>query len=99
MLGVESTIVQPWWVAAVASGVLLLLLDLHESAAMLLQVRGAVVLLKVVLLVSWPLLGSWQPWVLVFLVLISVVSSHAPGSWRYALVWGGSRVRGAETKG
>ncbi len=99
VFGVGPAAVQPWWLAAVLSGVLLLLLDLYESAAMMLQVRGLVVLIKIGTLVIWPKLGSWQPWVLGLLVLVSVISSHAPSSFRYAMVLGRGRVSGSQTKG
>ena len=99
VFGVDAASIQPWWLAAVASGVLLLLLDLHESGAMLLQVRGAVVLFKVALLVAWPKLGPWQPWVLGLLVLISVISSHAPSKVRYAMLLRSSGIEGSQSKG
>jgi len=87
-----------WLAGTIASGVLLLLLDLHESGAFLLQVRGLVVVLKIGLVAALPWLDPWQPWALGFLVVLSVLSSHAPARIRYRVVVG-SRVRGAETRG
>jgi hypothetical protein len=88
---------QTWLAAVLTSGVLLLLLDLHETAAFLLEIRGLVVLGKVVLLALLPWLGGAQLWVLGGLLLVSVLSSHAPASVRHRVVVRG--VRGAQTRG
>lgn len=89
----------PWTAGVVASGLALLLLDLHESAAVLLQVRGLVVLLKVALLLSLPWLGSAQLGAVIAVVVVSVLSSHAPGKVRYHLVAGRDRIRGSDSMG
>lgn len=89
----------PWLTATIVSGLLILLLDLHESGVFLVQVRGLIVLVKVALLFSLPSFGTYSAAVLVILLLISVVSSHAPGSFRYRVVLGKGRIRGAQTPG
>ncbi len=99
ILEVETALLRAWLVGALASGLLIFLLDLHESGAFLLQVRGVVVLAKIGLLAALPWLGAWQPWVLGGLVVVSVLSSHAPSRVRYLAVAGGGRIRGARSKG
>jgi hypothetical protein len=89
----------PWVRAALASGVVLLLLDLHESAVFVFQVRGIVVALKLLLLALLPAFGAGAKWVVVALVVVSVVSSHAPGRVRYRLWWGAGRLRATDSKG
>jgi len=86
-----------WLWATFGSGSAILLLDLHESGAFLLQFRGAVVLAKLALVALLPLLAPHEAWVLAALVVVSVVSSHAPAKLRYRVLAG--RVTGAETKG
>lgn len=88
-----------WLWAAIASGASILLLDLHESAAFLMQVRGLIVLGKIALVGALPVFGGAQVWVLVFLVAASVLSSHAPGSFRHRQVWGRKGIRGGESHG
>jgi len=85
-----------WLAAAIVSGCLILALDLHESAAFLFQVRGAVLATKIIALAFLPQGGAW---VLAAIVLLSVLSSHAPSSVRHRLVLGRGRVRAAETQG
>ena len=42
MFGASPDRLTPWLFATAASGLLIVLLDLHESGAFLLQIRGAV---------------------------------------------------------
>ena len=88
-----------WYRAALASGAVLLLLDLHESAVFVFQVRGLVVATKLLLLALLPAFGAGAKWVLAALVIISVISSHAPGRIRYRLWWGEDRLRATDSKG
>jgi hypothetical protein len=89
-----------WLAAAVLSGLLLLLLDVHESCVFLLQIRGYFVIFK---LAALGFLYRLEPvpasWLLVVLLVVSVVSSHAPSAIRYAAPLGSRRFRGARTKG
>lgn len=88
-----------WLWATIASGAAMLLLDLVESGAFLLQLRGAVLLAKLALLAGLPMYGNAGGEVLAGLFLVAVVSSHAPSRWRYLVLLGRSRVTGATTKG
>jgi hypothetical protein len=89
----------PWLLAAIATGAAILLLDLHESAAFLLQVRGAILVAKLAALALLPSLGEARPWALGGILLVSVVSSHAPSKVRYHVLFGRGRIEGARTPG
>jgi hypothetical protein len=89
----------PWFLATLLSGLLILCLDLYESGAFLLQLRGMVVAVKLLLLALVPAFGAAGVWVLAGVAFISVISSHASSDFRYYLVWGRGRIKGAETKG
>ena len=88
-----------WMVGTVVSGLLILLLDLHETGVFLLQVRGLVVFGKIALLAMLPLFEAYRAPVLIGLLGISVLSSHAPSAFRYHLTFGRGRFKGATTKG
>lgn len=88
-----------WRQLLIASGLAILALDLFESAAFLLQVRGLVVVIKIALLLALPALGAHAGGVLAAIVVASVVFSHAPSRVRYFLLAGRGRIRGASTKG
>jgi len=85
-----------WLLAAIASGTAILALDLHESLAFLLEVRGLFLVTKVLALAFVPHGGAW---LLGAIMLLSVVSSHAPSSVRHRLVFGRGRVRASESRG
>ena len=89
----------PWFWGVLASGVAVLGLDVHESAAFFCQVRGVVVLAKIAVLACLPWFGPAQVWVLGALILVSVVSSHAPGRIRHHMLFGADRLQGAKTHG
>ncbi|MCB9902922.1 MAG: hypothetical protein H6831_00795 [Planctomycetes bacterium] len=90
---------ETWLAATVATGSTILALDLYQSGAFLLQVRGAVLFLKLGCLLFLARMGDAAGYVLAALVLVSVISSHAPSRWRYRVLVGGGRVRGADTPG
>jgi hypothetical protein len=90
---------EQWLMGAIGSGVLILLLDLHESGVFLLQVRGLVVIGKIALLAALLLLDARAGWVLAALLVASVLSSHAPGAIRYLVPFGRDRFKGPVTKG
>jgi hypothetical protein len=96
---VEDARGDPWLQAALLTGALVLLIDLHESCAFLLQVRGVVVLAKLGLLAALPALGAARPWVLSGLLLISVVFSHAPSEVRHRMLVAEGRIRGGRSRG
>ena len=71
-----------WWLA-LASGTLMMLLDMIGNPVWLVQIRGIVVLFKLVLLL---LLGNdpdWDRFLLFVIIILSAIVSHAPGSLRY----------------
>lgn len=81
------------------SGCAILLLDLYESCAFVLQVRGLVLLVKLAGVAVLTILPGGQAVLLAALLLLSVVSSHAPSKVRYHLLFGRGRVRGARSPG
>ncbi len=89
----------PWFLAAMLSGLLMFCLDLYESGGFLLQLRGLVTILKLLLLAFLPVFGETRVWVVAAVAFISVISSHASARFRYFLIWGRGRIKAAETRG
>jgi len=89
----------PWLIATVLSGLFIVALDLHESAAFLCQVRGLIVAGKIAVVALLPAFGDATAQVLGAVVILSVISSHAPAGFRYRLLIGGGNIRGADSKG
>ncbi len=71
-----------WWLALV-SGVLMMVMDIAANPVWIVQVRGVVIIFKLILLslmVSYP---AWGSFLLIVTIIISAVISHAPGKLRY----------------
>lgn len=86
-------------ILVIASGLAMLLIDLFESGAFLLQVRGLVLITKVCALAMLPFYGNWTGEALSLLFVLAVISSHAPSKVRYFIVFGHNRITGATSKG
>ncbi len=88
LFGADDIALRPWWSASVASGFLLAMTFSYGTPGWWLELRGLLVLFKFALV-----LGAW--WIPQFdiglmtaALLISGVSSHMPGKWRYKKFWG-----------
>lgn len=88
-----------WLIATACSGALLLLLDWIETSAFFLQLRGWVVLTKMGLLCLLPTLGASGYPLLATMLVVSVISSHAPSRLRYCMPFGADRIQGSSSKG
>ena len=83
LFGLEQNLWLSYWWLTLASGTLMMAMDMIANPAWIVQVRGLVVLFKFVLIL---LLGSdpyWDRLLLFVIIIISAVISHAPGSLRY----------------
>ena len=70
-----------------ASGILLVLLYLWNGPDWLLQLKGQVIVLKLVLLVVAHFQPVWRPSLLVLVVVLSGILAHAPSRVR-SFAWG-----------
>ncbi len=80
-----ATALEPWLVATVASGLVLLATDLHASLAVLFELRGLGMVLKLVLVALVPAFWDARLPLLVAALIIGVVVSHLPKRYRHAL--------------
>jgi len=97
--GVTSEQLAPWFVATLTTGVVILLLDLYQNGAFLVQARGMVLFGKLGLLfTAWNMPENAVP-LLSTIIIISVCSSHAPSKFRYYVVLGREHVVGEKTPG
>ena len=92
VLGVASEDLEVWLWLLVGAGVALLVMEVVESPAFLIQTKGIVVLLKLAVLAGIVLTGTGE-WLLAPILFASVVSSHAPASVRHRVLVFGGRVR------
>ena len=67
----------------VGSGVLFVLLEIFGTLGWLFQLRGLITLAKVFLLLLIPFFWEQRIWILMTVLVISSISSHMPGRFRY----------------
>ena len=83
LFGLEQDLWFNYWWLAVVSGGLMMLMDMVSNPVWILQVRGFVIFLKLMLLTMMFTYPAWDNLLLVFIIVISAVISHAPGKLRY----------------
>lgn len=89
LFDLESTLWQPFWYLTLASGVVLSLLYLWGTALWLFQLKGLVIVAKLLLLTLALAMPNWRGGVFILVVLLSGLVAHAPGEvrgfWPYPL--------------
>ncbi|PWG64292.1 hypothetical protein [Sediminicurvatus halobius] len=99
LFGVSPAQWQAYLWLTVITGVLMVALQLWSNGVWLLQLRGLAIGVKLLLLVAalrWPQSG---PAMLIAVVLLSGVISHAPGDIRYHSPWHGRRLESLGGRG
>jgi len=71
-----------WWLALLSGG-LLMAIDILSNPVWLVQVRGVVIFLKLLLLVLVGGNPSIDRWLIIAVIVMSAIISHAPGKLRY----------------
>lgn len=75
-----------WWLA-LASGALMMLMDMIANPVWMVQVRGLVILVKLLLLLFLGMCPDWDRFLLFTIIIMSAVISHAPGKLRYYSIY------------
>jgi hypothetical protein len=88
VFGVAAEPLLPWLFVAIASGAVMLAVELYTSFDWLTQVGGLAVVLKLAVLCAIPFAWSARVPLLFAVVLIAGVGSHMPGKFRhYSLLY------------
>lgn len=93
------TILEPWLWASVITGLLILATDVHASMAVLFELRGLAVIIKIVLLLLALVLVEIRIQLLLIILLIGVFSSHMPKRYRHKVFLIDKRVIPDERSG
>ena len=83
LFGLEKDLWLSYWWLALATGALMMLMDIISNPVWIVQVRGLVVILKLVLLLFMDRYPAWDGFLLMVIIIMSAVISHAPGKLRY----------------
>ena len=73
----------PYFLSTVLSGLAMISLSIWPNGKWLLQNRGLAIMVKFLLLFLLPFLPNYELHILVLIVIISGISSHAPARFRY----------------
>jgi len=87
LFGLDRSLWAGYWWLALVSGALLMLIDIVSNPVWLVQVRGIVIFLKLVLLIFLGNDPALDRWLLITVIVMSAVISHAPGSLRYYSIY------------
>ena len=83
LFGLEKDLwINYWWLALV-SGVLMMVIDIVSNPVWIVQVRGLVIFLKLILLAFLGSNPSLDGLLLAVIIIMSGIISHAPGQLRY----------------
>lgn len=87
LFGLEQGLWAAYWWLALLSGVLLMLIDIVSNPVWVVQVRGIVIFVKLSLLLFLGGDPAMDRWLLIAVIVMSAVISHAPGKLRYYSVY------------
>lgn len=87
LFGLDKELWLSYWWLALATGAVMMLIDMISNPVWLLQVRGLTVLLKLILVGLLGRYPGYDSYLLVIIIVISAVISHAPGKLRYYSVY------------
>ena len=76
-----------WLWGSIVSGLLLFATDLHASCAVLIELRGMAVFVKILLLLLVPFMWEFRVPLLIASLIIGAVSSHIPRTYRHRLLF------------
>jgi hypothetical protein len=83
LFGLDERLWTDYWWLALASGALIMLVDIVSNPLWLVQIRGVAIIGKLVLLTFLGHAPDWDRVLLIAVIVISAVVAHAPGSVRY----------------
>jgi hypothetical protein len=81
-----AAVLEPWLIAAVATGLLLLAIDLHASTVVLFEARGIFLIIKLLLLLLLPVMWDLRVTILTIVLFIGAAGSHMPKRHRHRVL-------------
>jgi hypothetical protein len=87
LFGLEKNLWLHYWWLAMISGVLMMLVDVLSNPVWAVQVRGFTIYIKLILLAMIGIYSDWDQFLLILVIVVSAVISHAPGNLRYYSLW------------
>jgi membrane-bound ClpP family serine protease len=92
LYGVERELWLNWWVLAMVTGVILMTLEISRSKLWLIQLKGVLTLVKLMLLASFFIIPQHKPMLFITVLLMSVFIAHGPSGLRHYSIWHRRRI-------
>ncbi|MBQ74945.1 MAG: hypothetical protein CMQ20_07965 [Gammaproteobacteria bacterium] len=89
----------PWLWGAVLSGTIILAIDMHASCAILCEVRGVAIAIKMTLLMLVNVFWEQGILLLTIIMIVGVFSSHMSRKYRHRLIFFSDRIVTDERRG
>lgn len=83
LLDVASEQVRIFFLITAISGLIMMVVDIFSNGIWLIQNRGWLIVLKIILLGMLPLIAPYQKWGLLGIIILSSIVSHATADFRY----------------
>ena len=83
---------QSFSILTILSGILFILLEVWSNGIWLIQIRGVGLYIKIILLLLIPFLPDYESIILIIVICLASIISHAPGNVRYFSVIHGKRM-------
>ncbi|GLS83599.1 hypothetical protein GCM10007894_15760 [Paraferrimonas haliotis] len=88
----EPSLWRGYWIAAMATGSILMLWEVVRSKLWLVQLKGVLTLVKLLMLVCFIPFPEYKPEIFAAIVLLSVVVTHGPSGLRHFSVVHGKTI-------
>ncbi len=95
----SEEVLNPWLWGVIASGMAILVIDLHASCAILFEGRGLAVATKIALLMSISVFWDQRILIMIVIMTIGVLSSHMSRKYRHRIFLFGDRIVPDERRG
>jgi hypothetical protein len=93
LFDLPPAVASPWLWATLATGLAFLAIDLHASCAILLELRGLLILLKLALTGLVAVFPGQAVALLGAVLVAGSIGSHLPGRFRHHVWWPGVAVK------
>jgi hypothetical protein len=94
VFGIAAARLTPWLWLAIATGAVLIAVELYSTFDWLTQGAGLFVLAKLLVLLAVPLFWSWRVPLLFAVIALAGVGSHMPGRFRHYSFLHGRNMKG-----
>ncbi|PSV79575.1 hypothetical protein [Photobacterium leiognathi] len=92
IFAVEKSLWINWWILAMMSGITMMSLEIYRSKLWLIQLKGVLTFVKLLMLLSIVWLPAQQAHIYIAVIILSVFIAHGPAGLRHYSIWHRKRI-------